>query len=148
MITDPDEAELLLALPGDASSMAPRLGRSESDTAAMLNRLFIKGLVFPLGQSRADVYRMCPRPSCSSTTPPSSGPKRPASISICGRSSWKTDWIDVCPRGQPHDSAHLHPRHPVSTSAWKPRNHVLAFEDVAGIIDQARTWPSPPALAV
>ncbi|MFZ5865973.1 MAG: ATP-binding protein [Thermodesulfobacteriota bacterium] len=59
MIADRGEAELLLALPSDAPTLAGKFGRSEAEIEAMLKRLFLKGLVFPSSKTDPPSYRMC-----------------------------------------------------------------------------------------
>ena len=58
MIADPEEAALLLALPGDAPSLAERLGRPREELAGMLRTLFVKGLAFPTSKTDPPTYRL------------------------------------------------------------------------------------------
>jgi hypothetical protein len=59
MIADAAEADLLLALPGNAPAMAEKLGRPEDEITGMLHTLFIKGLVFPSKKTDPPTYKMC-----------------------------------------------------------------------------------------
>ena len=47
MIADESEADMLLAMPGNAPALAEKLGRPEEEVSRSLHTLFIKGLVFP-----------------------------------------------------------------------------------------------------
>ncbi|MBU2551490.1 MAG: 4Fe-4S binding protein [Proteobacteria bacterium] len=58
MMADAEEAELLLALPGEAGSLAARLGRDVASVDGMLKTLFVKGLAFPNLKSDPPAYRL------------------------------------------------------------------------------------------
>jgi len=59
MLADSSETELLLALPGDASTLAEKLGRSQDEIKQQLQTLFVKGVIFPSFKTDPPSYRMC-----------------------------------------------------------------------------------------
>lgn len=58
MIAPDDRADLLLALPGQAPELAEKLGKTEDEVNALLQELFVKGLVFPSRKTDPPTYRM------------------------------------------------------------------------------------------
>lgn len=58
MLADSAEAELLLALPGDAPLLAEKLGRPEEEVKQQLQTLFVKGLIFPSFKTDPPSYRL------------------------------------------------------------------------------------------
>ena len=59
MIANEEEAELLLAMPGQVPTLAEKMGKPEQEVADMVQTLFIKGLVFPSRKTDPPTYRMC-----------------------------------------------------------------------------------------
>lgn len=59
VIATPEEAELLLALPGGAGHAAEKLGLEKDRVQEMLDVLFRKGLVFKKETPEGTSYRMC-----------------------------------------------------------------------------------------
>lgn len=59
MIADLDEADLILAMPADVPTLANKLGRSEENTQSMVDRLFVKGLIFPSFKTDPPTWRGC-----------------------------------------------------------------------------------------
>ncbi|MCB2227131.1 MAG: 4Fe-4S binding protein [Desulfarculaceae bacterium] len=58
MLADPDQAELLLALPADVPGAAAKLDRDPAQVEAMIDDLFLKGLVFPSKKTDPPTWRM------------------------------------------------------------------------------------------
>jgi len=59
MIADPEEADILLALPAAAKGLAESYGKSEDEVQGMLDVLFRKGLVFKKQTPEGTLYRTC-----------------------------------------------------------------------------------------
>jgi len=59
MIADVDEADLILAMPADVSTLSEKLGRPEEETQGMIDRLFVKGLIFPSFKTDPPTWRGC-----------------------------------------------------------------------------------------
>jgi len=59
MIADPDEAELLMAMPGTPDQLAERLGRDPEAVRRMCATLYHKGLVFKSFKGDVVSYKMC-----------------------------------------------------------------------------------------
>ncbi len=57
IIADLDEADLLLALPGDVPTLAQKFSRSEDEIQKMIDVLFTKGLIFPSFKTDPVSYR-------------------------------------------------------------------------------------------
>jgi ferredoxin len=137
LIADVDEAKLMLALPGDAPSVASDLGRPEAEISAMLKKLFVKGLVFPSGRSDPPAYRMC-RDLVQFHDASILWPDATDEYLDLWQEFMETEWPDVAKL-----FSQLMPRPftrviPVGVTI-PSKTHVLAFEDVTDIIENART---------
>ena len=137
MIADVGEAELLLALPGDAPTMAKKLNCPVEDVAAMLNTLFTKGLVFPSGKTDPPTYRMC-RDFVQFHDATILWPEAPRAFLDLLQEFMEAEWPQVAER-----SRQIFPRPftrviPVVVTV-PATTHVLAFEDVREIIENAKT---------
>jgi ferredoxin len=137
LIADIDEAKLLLALPGDATSIATDLGRPEAEVSAMLDKLFVKGLVFPSGKSKPPAYRMC-RDLVQFHDASILWPDATDEYLDLWQEFMEIEWPDVSKL-----FSQLMPRPftrviPVGVTI-PAKTHVLAFEDVTDIIKNART---------
>ncbi|MEW5726011.1 MAG: 4Fe-4S binding protein [Thermodesulfobacteriota bacterium] len=137
MLADEAEAELLLALPGQAPELAARLNRSEEDVARSLADLFYKGLVFPSAKAGPPTYRLC-RDLVQFHDATILWPKAPREFLDLWQDFMENEWPEVA-RG----FNRLLPRPftriiPVGVSV-PARSQVLAFEDIRGIIKSART---------
>lgn len=136
LIADIEEARLLLALPGPAASVAEKLGRAETDVATMLHDLFIKGLVFPSGKTDPPAYRMC-RDLVQFHDASILWPDAPREFLDLWQEFMEVEWPDVAKL-----FSQMMPRPftrviPVSITV-PAKTHVLAFEDVKDIVDNAR----------
>ncbi len=137
LIADLDEARLLLALPGDAASAAAALGRSEAEISSMLHKLFVKGLVFPSGKTDPPAYRMC-RDLVQFHDASILWPDASEEFLDQWQEFMEIEWPDVAKL-----FSQMMPRPftrviPVSMTI-PAKTHVLAFEDVSEIIENART---------
>ncbi len=59
IIASPEEADILLALPGDAPTVAGKLRKTEDEVASALQVLFVKGVAFPSTRTQPPTYKMC-----------------------------------------------------------------------------------------
>ena len=137
IIADSDEADLLLALPMDVPTAAAKFGRSEADTSSMVDTLFKKGLVFPSAKTDPPTYRMC-RDLVQFHDATILWPDAPREFLDLWQDFMETEWPEVA-----RTFNQLIPRPftrviPVGVTI-PGKHHVLAFEDVREIIDNART---------
>jgi len=137
IVADPDEARLLLSLPGDAPSLATRLGRDEQKIAGMLRTLFVKGLIFPSAKTDPPTYRMC-RDLVQFHDASILWPTAPREFLDLWQDFMEMEWPDVAKA-----YAQMVPRPftrviPVGVSV-PATTHVLAFEDIRSIVENARS---------
>jgi Pyruvate/2-oxoacid:ferredoxin oxidoreductase delta subunit len=137
IIADPAEAELLLALPGDAQQLAQKLGRAEDDIAAMLKTLFIKGIVFPSGKTVPPAYRMS-RDLIQFHDASILWPEAPREFLDLWQEFMETEWPDVARMLNKVMARPFTRVIPVGISV-EAKHNVLAFEDVKEIVDKAKT---------
>jgi ferredoxin len=136
IIADPAEADLLLALPGNAPAMAEKLGRPEDEITGMLHNLFVKGLVFPSKKTDPPTYKMC-RDLVQFHDASILWPDAPQEYLDLWRDFMDIEWPDVA-----KVFSQMVPRPftrviPVGITI-QAKTHVLAFEDVQDIIENAR----------
>jgi len=136
IIADPAEADLLLALPGNAPAMAEKLGRPEDEITGMLHNLFVKGLVFPSKKTDPPTYKMC-RDLVQFHDASILWPDAPQDYLDLWRDFMDIEWPDVA-----KVFSQMVPRPftrviPVGITI-QAKTHVLAFEDVHDIIENAR----------
>jgi hypothetical protein len=137
IIADADEAELLLALPGDAAALAEKLGRSQKEVTSMLRTLFVKGLVFPSGKTEPLTYRMS-RDLVQFHDASILWPDAPREFLDLWQDFMEVEWPEVA-----KTFSKLMPRPftrviPVGVTV-QARTHVLAFEDIKEIVGKARS---------
>jgi ferredoxin len=137
MIADHSEADLLLALPGAAPGLASTLGRPESEVTAALNTLFVKGLVFSSGKGDPPSYRMS-RDLVQFHDASILWPDAPREFLDLWQDFMETEWPDVA-----RTFSKIMPRPftrviPVGVTI-DAKTHVLAFEDIREIVENART---------
>jgi Pyruvate/2-oxoacid:ferredoxin oxidoreductase delta subunit len=136
MIAEDQEAELLLALPADATTAAEKLGRTEEDVAASLQTLFLKGLVFPSSKTDPPTYRMC-RDFVQFHDATILWRDAPQEYLDLWQEFMETEWPDLA-----EVFSKMTPRPftrvvPVGVTI-PAKTHVLAFEDIKEIIDNSR----------
>jgi Pyruvate/2-oxoacid:ferredoxin oxidoreductase delta subunit len=136
MIADSSEADILLALPADAPAVAAKLGRPEAEIAASLHTLFVKGVVFPSGKTSPPSYRMS-RDLVQFHDASILWPDAPRAFLDLWQEFMDVEWPDIA-----RTYHQLMPRPftrviPVGISV-PGKTHVLAFEDVKEIIENAR----------
>lgn len=137
LIADLEEANLLLALPGNAAGVATSLGRPESEVAAMLHNLFVKGLVFPSGKVDPPSYRIC-RDLIQFHDASILWPDATGDFLDLWQEFMEIEWPDVARMFNQVMPRPFTRVIPVSITI-PGKTHVLAHEDVKEIIENART---------
>jgi Pyruvate/2-oxoacid:ferredoxin oxidoreductase delta subunit len=137
LIVNPSEAELMLAMPGTPPELAQKLARPEPEIEAMLKALFIKGVVFPSGKAAPPSYRMC-RDLVQFHDASILWPEASREFLDLWQDFMETEWPDVA-----RTFNKMMPRPftrviPVGVTL-PAKHHVLAFEDIEEIIDNAKT---------
>lgn len=137
MLADSVETDILLALPADAPTVAAKLGLSHADAQAILQTLFVKGLVFPSGKTDPPAYRMC-RDIVQFHDATILWPDAPRAFLDLWQEFMEVEWLDVAKmvnQVMPRPFTRVIP-----VGATIPgKTHVLALEDVHDIISKART---------
>jgi ferredoxin len=137
IIADPAEAELLLALPGDAPTLAGKIGRPEHEITEMLDTLFVKGLVFPSFKTDPPTYRMC-RDIVQFHDATILWPTAPQKYLDLWQEFMETEWPEVAVtlnQVMPRPFTRVIP---VGITV-PAKTHVLAFEDVREIIEKSHS---------
>jgi ferredoxin len=136
MISNREEAELLLALPGPVKELAGKLGRSEEAVEKSIQELFVKGLIFPSFKADPPIYRMG-RDMIQFHDATILWPDAPREF----LDLWQ-EWTDVEWPQMAEDFSKVMAQPgmrviPVGVS-FRPEGQVLAYEDVKDIIENAR----------
>ena len=136
-LADEAETSLLLALPGNAPQMAEKLGRPEAEVSAALRTLFLKGLVFPSGRTAPPSFKLC-RDLVQFHDATILWPDAPRDFLDLWQEFMEIEWPEVAKAFNK-----LLPRPftrviPVGVTV-PARSHVLAYEDIAGIVEKADT---------
>jgi ferredoxin len=134
-IASVEEADILLALPGTAASVAAQMGTDESDAAGKLQGLFIKGLAFKKQTPDGTVFRMC-RDLMQFHDASILWPEAPRSFLDLWNQFMEEEWpafSEMVEKMLPRPVTRIVP---VSESV-DARQQVLAFEDVRLMIDEA-----------
>lgn len=132
-IATPDEADLLLALPGTAATAAQSLGKDAGSVQEMLDLLFRKGLVFKKPTPEGTLYRMS-RDLMQFHDASILWPEAPREYLDIWQEYMETEWLEfseLVSKMLPKPVARIVP---VSESV-DTRQQVLAFEDVREIIE-------------
>jgi len=137
LIADPDEARLLLALPGNAPDLAKRIGTSEGKVAEMLQTLFVKGVAFPSPKTAPPTFKMS-RDLVQFHDASILWPEAPQEFLDLWQQFMEQEWPEVA-----ITFTQMMPRPftrviPVGLTI-QARTHILAFEDIKEIIENART---------
>jgi ferredoxin len=137
LIANPEEARLLLALPGNAPALAERCGLPEHEIAHMLQTLFVKGVVFPSGKTDPPTYKMS-RDLVQFHDASILWPDAPQEFLDLWQEFMEREWPEVA-----ITFSQMMPRPftrviPVGVTI-QARTHILAFEDIKEIVDNAQT---------
>ena len=137
IIADSAEAELLLTLPGDVKTVAAKLRRPEDEIAAMLDTLFVKGIVFASTKTDPPTYRMT-RDLVQFHDASILWPDAPKEFLDLWQDFMEVEWPPLAEVVSKVTSRPFTRVIPVGVTV-PAKTHVLAFEDVKGIIENART---------
>jgi len=137
IIADSNEAELMLALPGNAPALAEKLGRPPDRIAFMLQTLFVKGVVFPSAKTDPPTYRMS-RDLVQFHDASILWPDASQEFLDLWQDFMEEEWPELA-----KTYSQIMPRPftrviPVGVTI-QAKTHVLAFEDIKEIIDNAQT---------
>jgi len=131
----PQEADILLALPGTAASVSGQLGLDEAGAASMLDTLFRKGLVFKKNTPDGTLFRMC-RDLMQFHDASILWPAAPRSFLDLWQEFMETEWpafSETVEKLLPRPVTRILP---VSESI-EARQQILAYDDVRKMIDEA-----------
>lgn len=135
MLADSAEADLLLALPGDPSSLAEKLARPVAEVEAQLQELFVKGVIFPSFKTDPPSYRMA-RDMIQFHDASILWPQAPREFLDLWQEWTEIEWppmAEAASRAMPRPGMRVIP---VGVSV-ETDGQVLAFEDVKDIIENA-----------
>jgi ferredoxin len=135
LLADSAEAELLLALPGDAPSLAQKLGRPEPEVAEQLQTLFVKGVIFPSFKTDPPSYRLA-RDMIQFHDATILWPDAPREFLDLWQEWTEVEWpvlAEAASRALPRPGMRIIP----VGVAVQTDGQVLAFEDVRDIIENA-----------
>ncbi|MFH0787954.1 MAG: 4Fe-4S binding protein [Pseudomonadota bacterium] len=137
LIVSPEEARLLLAMPGQPASLSQKLELSLDRTEEMIRILFIKGMAFPSSKTDPPTWRM-PREVAQFHDASILWPQAPQAFLDLWQEIMETEWPEIAKKISqflPRPFTRVIPvgvAVPVSTQ-------VLAFENVREIIEKAKT---------
>lgn len=136
IIADKQEAALLLALPADAPTAAEKIGQPVAEVEAMLQTLFRKGLVFPSPKTDPPTYRMC-RDLVQFHDASILWPEAPREFLDLWQEFMETEWLGVAKAFGQMVARPFTRVIPVGITV-EAKTHVLAYEDIREIIENAR----------
>ncbi|MCF8034071.1 MAG: 4Fe-4S binding protein [Desulfarculaceae bacterium] len=137
MVADSDEADLLLALPADVPGAAAKLDREPDQVQAMIDRLFIKGLVFPSRKTDPPTWRMC-RNLVQFHDATLLWPEAPQEYYDLWREFMDEEWYEIAKEWGAEVTKPFTRVIPVGVSI-EARTSILDFESVAEMISKARS---------
>ena len=137
VIADPEEADLLLALPADAPGAAQKLGRGQNQVQAMIDRLFIKGLAFPSRKTDPPTWRMC-RDLVQFHDASLLWPEAPPEYFDLWREFMDQEWFDIAKTVSAAVTKPFTRVIPVGVSI-EAKTSILDFESVAQMIEKSRS---------
>jgi ferredoxin len=135
IIADASEARVLLALPGNAPVLAEKLGLPEAEVASILETLFIKGVAFPSPKTDPPTYRMC-RDLVQFHDASILWPDAPQEFLDVWQEFMDDEWPEVAKTFNKIMPRPFTRVIPVGVTV-QAKTHVLAFEDVQEIIENA-----------
>ncbi|MDQ1239676.1 MAG: hypothetical protein QG577_1862 [Thermodesulfobacteriota bacterium] len=137
LIANPEEARLLLALPGNAPALAEKCGLPEHEVAQMLQTLFVKGVAFPSAKTDPPTYKMS-RDLVQFHDASILWPDASQEFLDLWQEFMEREWPEVA-----ITFSQMMPRPftrviPVGVTI-QAKTHILAFEDIKEIVDNAQT---------
>jgi Pyruvate/2-oxoacid:ferredoxin oxidoreductase delta subunit len=137
LIANPEEARLLLALPGNAPALAEKCGLPEHEVAQMLQTLFVKGVAFPSAKTDPPTYKMS-RDLVQFHDASILWPDAPQEFLDLWQEFMEREWPEVA-----ITFSQMMPRPftrviPVGVTI-QAKTHILAFEDIKEIVENAQT---------
>ncbi|MBU2551546.1 MAG: 4Fe-4S dicluster domain-containing protein [Proteobacteria bacterium] len=142
IIASPAEADLMLAMPSDVPALAEKTGRPLDEVQDMVDKMFLKGLVFPSKKTDPPTWRMV-RSFGQFHDATILWPEAPREFLDLWQEWIEHDWIDYA-RPQYEKMARPAMRViPVGVQV-EAKAQVLAFEDVEAIINNARELAVTP----
>ncbi len=136
MIADHTEADLLLSLPADAPTLSEKLGLSREKVEDMIQTLFVKGLVFPSFKHDPPQYRMG-RDMVQFHDATILWPDAPREFLDLWQEWTEEEWPDMARAFEKSGSPPAMRIIPVGITL-QAQGQILAFEDVADLINNAR----------
>jgi len=137
MIADPEEAEILLALPATAKGLAESYGKSEEEAQGILDVLFRKGLVFKKQTPDGTLYRTC-RDLMQFHDASILWPEAPREYLDLWQRFMEEEWpafSEIVDKILPKPVARIVP----VGETVEGRQQILAYEDVRQLIEEAGT---------
>jgi len=134
-VAPPEEADVLLALPGTATAVAGQFGIEETKAAGMLDDLYRKGLAFKKETPEGTLYRMC-RDLMQFHDASILWPEAPRSYLDLWQEFMEEEWpafSEMVEKMLPRPVTRIIP----VSEALEARQQILAFEDVRQMIDEA-----------
>lgn len=135
MICDEEEAKLLLEMPGTASELAEKTGKSPEEVERMVSALFRKGVVFEKSKPEGTIYRMA-RHVLQFHDASILWPEAAPEFHDLWEEFMDTEYIDFI---KMMDQAEIRPfmRVVPVNQALDPKSRVLTYEDAVQMIDGA-----------
>jgi ferredoxin len=134
-IAPPEQADVLLALPGTAASVSEQFGIGEPEAAAMLDDLYRKGLAFKKETGEGTLYRMC-RDLMQFHDASILWPEAPRSFLDLWQQFMEEEWpafSEMVEKMLPRPVTRIVP----VSEALDARQQILAFEDVRQMVEEA-----------
>lgn len=137
IIASPVQADIMLALPGQAPQVAEKLGLTVDEVESHLQELFIKGVTFAYHKTDPPTWRMC-RDLVQFHDASILWPDAPQEYLDLWRDFMNEEWFAVAKQWSKAVAKPFTRVIPVGVSIT-PRTNILDFESVAEIIERARS---------
>ncbi|MCB2187305.1 MAG: 4Fe-4S binding protein [Deltaproteobacteria bacterium] len=135
MLADETDADLLLAMPGDAAELAVKTGLAPEEAASRIQELFYRGLVFPSTKGGITKYRMS-RDMVQFHDATLVWPAAPEAYLDLWREFMEEEWFSLAKTISQMTPKPFTRVIPVGVTL-KPRTQILDFESVADIVSSA-----------
>jgi len=137
MIAEPAEADILLAMPGQPAAIAEKLGMEPAEVEEKIRGLYIKGVAFPSRKTDPPTWRMC-RDLVQFHDASLLWPQAPSEYLDAWREFMEEEWFALAETWSKATPKPFTRVIPVGVSIT-PKTQILNFENVAQIIDRARS---------